>query len=136
MKPIALSGNLRLSQDHRGWFILRYDAGNSNHTAQCAFPPHAAHLASQAFYRSGLFLREIKSKPSPAELAQMMIGHQVKTSEPSRAPRAQLTQAQRDRARDNRRRALAKTMAKMAAEGRVPRGTMRAKRDDTSSAPQ
>ena len=85
---IQKSGNLSLSKDHRGWFILRYRDQAGIHTVHLAFPPHAFAQASVSFDNALLYFQQINDRPAQRIKTQIMIGHQVAISEPSRAPRA------------------------------------------------
>jgi hypothetical protein len=104
---------LKLSQDHRGHFIVSKINSKGQRPIRVIFPPHAKHLATQALERAILFLAEVNRNPTTSVLTSIIIGRQVtpyRTSPASRPKRAK--------------------------RKRVPRGTSRAKRDDLSSAPQ
>lgn len=89
--PISIyrsEGNLKLSRDARGWFILSHINKAGQRAIRVSFPPHALHLAEQAFEGFLLYSREINRNPNTLQKTNVMIGRHSIQQEPSRAPRA------------------------------------------------
>jgi hypothetical protein len=80
---------LKLTKDHRGFFILSKINNAGQRPIRVIFPPHAERLATQAFDRTTLFLAEVNKDPTHPQLAKVMIGLQVTAhrTSPARGPK-------------------------------------------------
>ena len=83
MQLLHQVGNLKLSQDRHGFWILSHINSKGQRAIRVTFPPHAKRQASVSFDNALLFVSQINRDPTHDQLAKVMSGRQIIRSEPS-----------------------------------------------------